>query len=499
MKIPFALIIQVLSFGGSAIAQDYSENPTSVLDRLQKINRPHQTCVVDPKMEYACDSMSEFSCKAGTFDDGTGEVLSDAVYAEKVSPFKEKTREYYSDAIFQMLRDQDPKFNMVRDLAIQAMKQEGTPDCGAKKKSELKSCYRRVADLLAERHAKAELVISSNSPSNHETVTEFDYESFQALSSLRVYTDSTKIAHEKTMKLVTNEKRARKVEKDIFPKVKKILTAKINEMVADPEVKMKLINKIQSIAYAGSDCSEVYSSFKGTSVGLLIPNAFYNSALNAFMYCNGKLLRNNSEFSIVQIITHELSHSIDPCNIQSVMGKKFRIYEKRSSIEELESQYPFRGVLGCLHSNESIGALSRSSPVDSHRPFCEGDQIGEAFADWMGAEVLADYTEEYNASLSPNQKLIGYSNIFRDYCNMPQESGFDVHPSLRSRIDRILMANPKIRKQIGCGQPKNGLHYCKSGEDFKGTRAVYVPPPVPISAPSPLPDMGDLKTGGTSK
>jgi hypothetical protein len=116
--------------------------------------------------------------------------------------------------------------------------------------------------------------------------------------------------------------------------------------------------------------------------------------------------------------------------------------------------------------------MNESFSLQGQHPFCGGtDQIGEAFSDWMGTEILADYMEKNMSSLSQKKKMNGISNLSSRFCY--EGSGFDVHPDSKLRIDRLLMANPKIRDQIGCSTPKNNVHYCKIGEDFKGTRQVY--------------------------
>ncbi len=87
--------------------------------------------------------------------------------------------------------------------------------------------------------------------------------------------------------------------------------------------------------------------------------------------------------------------------------------------------------------------------------------------------------------MKPERKRLGVSNVFRHFCinehqhsHREDEGDFKKHPSASKRIDRILMANPKIREQIGCASEQKGLQYCSPVGSFNKTRAVYVKPEV---------------------
>jgi hypothetical protein len=97
------------------------------------------------------------------------------------------------------------------------------------------------------------------------------------------------------------------------------------------------------------------------------------------------------------------------------------------------------------------------------------DQITETVADWFATETLADYMSTYRAELSPSQVRIGISNVWRGACvNTRSEDpmsrfwlSMDVHPPQETRINRILLAQPRIRHLIGCGLTTESVRYCQ--------------------------------------
>ncbi len=98
--------------------------------------------------------------------------------------------------------------------------------------------------------------------------------------------------------------------------------------------------------------------------------------------------------------------------------------------------------------------------------FCGDDQIGESFADWVSAEILPEYMSQYHPELTAEKNELGYANVFRGHCDNLTPSvdlslvKFDVHPPLKARVNKILLANPKVRKQMGCPVEMAGATYC---------------------------------------
>jgi hypothetical protein len=477
----FGLFSSLGAFAQSS-PQPVTPSVSETLDRLMKVNSSGLKCTLNKEIEYVCDSMSTLACKPGTFDDGTGKVLSNEDYQAKVDPMKVKVKGFYRESILKMLKNDDPKYALVRELSMKATNQIGTPECSSSKKSEIQQCYERIASDLAGRQTNSEFGGGGNGGGSFGSGglggTTLDFETYNVLSKNQVFKDSIQSAHLKSLEVVTDQKLTKKVENEVFPRVKKIMIEKVKANVADEKVRNAIIRKIENISYQGSDCSSLSKSSESTVNGLMIENAFYSPNSQTFRFCNGFLLHNSSEFAMAMIIAHELSHSIDPCWIDKPEGAAPITYSESKTLKEYESEFPFKNILSCLRSKESIGSKTnpkfgaKTNEQQYGNPFCRNDQIGESFSDWMGSEILPEYISKHHSKLSQNQKVVGYSNVFRNFCGDFDWSDFEVHPDITKRIDRIIMANHDVRKQVGCGDPKNDVHQCKTGEEFTGTRAM---------------------------
>lgn len=485
--------VTVLSLIAQWCTLAHAQSPvemSNLLQRLKGINQPEQ-CTLNDDLKYVCDSMTTLSCKPGTFDDGTGVALSDEDYEAKIQPLKKKATTTYRKNILGMLENSDPAYELVRNLALKATLQKDTPECLSSEKSEKKKCYERVASLLTDKSVNQmfsikplrEMGIASGEPIDRR----MDFDAYSTLMDNTLYKESLQKSYQKTLEEVSDDRLSKKIETKIFPRVKELLIAKIKKSVSDLKTQESLINKIQNISYAGNDCSSLIggSSDDGSVNGLMVENAYYSSKKQEFRFCNGYLLNNTSEFMIVKVIAHELSHSIDPGHVDQPKGVGFAYQQDETSkIEDLEKQFPFKDVVGCLRSKESIGArtINTYRPQLKVNPFAKKDQIGESFSDWMAAELLPEYMGKYHPKLTQNQLVTGYSNAFRTYCKTTRRESFDVHPNVMDRIDRLMMANTDIRKQVGCGESKS-IHHCKVGDGFVGTP----PDPLPVATPSQNP------------
>lgn len=480
-----SLFILISAFWAeSSIAQN-TKTAAEILKRFEKINSQDQ-CSLGDDLKYVCDSMTKLSCTPGTFDDGTGVALSDEEYQAKIDPMKRKATEIYTKNILEMLQDPDAKYDFIRTMAIKATKQANTPNCISEKKKEQEDCYKTVAGLLSSKSVnqmfspmpKAGMGIAMGLPVDPG----FDLAAYDALMENTAYKESLERARKKTLKIVSDDRLDQKIEKKIFPRVKELLISKIKSSISDVKTRDALISKIQNITYAGNDCASLVPGRpeENTVNGLMVENAYYSPKKQEFRFCNGYLLNNTSEFMIVKVIAHELSHSIDPGHIDQPKGVGFSYQQDaKSTLQDLENQFPFKGVAGCLRSKESIGArtINTYKAPSSTNPFAKKDQIGESFSDWMAAELLPEYMDQYHPRLTQNQRLTGYSNVFRTYCSEKRRSDFDVHPDVMDRIDRLLMANPEVRKQVGCSSKSKNVHYCKLGEEYRGTEPEALPTP----------------------
>ncbi len=296
--------------------------------------------------------------------------------------------------------------------------------------------------------------------------TDQSYQSFESLLKKNITKPEWKgflDTKETELKKLENPEQVKRVQ-DIFKKITAMMISKIKLQVSDSKAADRMIAKINQITLNGSNCAR---EGLDPGEGYLVDNATYYPKENHFVFCNGKLLKGASDESIARTVVHELSHSIDPCNIANTTERQpVFSYSDPKNIAQSEKEFPFKNILSCLRSKNSVGAyrkewLLKKKDRDGYikelnklegPSFCYGDQITESFADWFAAEILPDY-------LSSDQKI---ENSI-DTRNVMPVSG-DEHPQWTDRINKILMANPKIRSKVGCPEKQKNVEYCSTAE-----------------------------------
>ena len=229
----------------------------------------------------------------------------------------------------------------------------------------------------------------------------------------------------------------KKIEFETFPRVRKLITAKIKKYSAEP-VRSQIIKKLEKIEFRARDCR-----------GFGQDNASYDSAKNTFTICWGSLLQNTSIFNRVSVIAHELTHAFDPCVI-SIAYPDFH-YSNIGDLKVIAKEFPFGKVVTCLARTDSAEARMLSNPPE----ICKS-QFGESFADAMAAEVLAEYIRRYEKKriTKPEQFRAGVENIWRTNCSAVHKATraeqTDVHPRTEDRVNGIIALNPQLRKLMGC-------------------------------------------------
>ncbi len=265
------------------------------------------------------------------------------------------------------------------------------------------------------------------------------------------------------------------------------------------------------------------------SKGCEVPNAAYRYD-HKVVIC--PQLGNFPEASIMSVVAHELAHAIDPCcgaldlvktktgyevNMDFNPVSLMSVSEKKSSVAVpgiLADKNPFSSVISCLQTSDSVGIKAptvtqlqesyfKEAAGDGQSGFykfaqkipelypkygmCEnfsGDgRVGEAFADWIGAQVIAKKIEEIpestrakrfafesqgvflashcpqalaavqeraSSAMMGGQRSCGEAFADIDYSNQTNKN----HPSTGSRITKILLAQPEIQKALGCRPEK---------------------------------------------
>jgi hypothetical protein len=123
-----------------------------------------------------------------------------------------------------------------------------------------------------------------------------------------------------------------------------------------------------------------------------------------------------------------------------------------------------------------MGGLDAPNFDPKHVALCDRDELTEAFADWLGIETLASYSDKTN-HFDQAQFRNGYANAWRTVCQV--SGGMDVaapaddktpHPTMEKRINFLFMANPTVRRHMGCPPIDARIKYCSMD--------VRVDPPV---------------------
>lgn len=444
-----------------------------------------------------CTDLARVTCAPGSYTDATGYVKSSSEVQRFMSSYLEKSRVQLHDKFQKILND--PNNAYFRDLSISSFGLKNSPQCLSSVASDQKTCNENLLDGLTTLAQKQIL-----GPMMPRT-------SYQNMGSLRdegyilaneEYASVAGAFKKQAESDLTNLDVEKKIKEKIFPKVKALIIERLQQLSISDEQKNFMINKIKAIQFAGSNCTK--RGDDGMSVApLLTPNAFYDPNRNIFKYCSGELLQSTSEFQIARTIGHELSHSIDPCGIAYGPADMGFHYKNSDDIKKMEDEFPLHNVISCLRSSSSVeakifhtGGTSMPSGGVMGTPgamptqpkakpsFCENDQIGESFADWMGAEILPQYIEK-NYKLSPEQYREGYVNSFKLLClvigNETSHVTDDEHPDLEKRINNIVLVNPKIRAQMGCPIKHSTNIYCNSEQPFNDSLGQAAPGASPIN------------------
>lgn len=308
-----------------------------------------------------CDRLFRFSCAPGEYDDGTGIARSKDLVADKMDQIKREQSKVYGERFAAEMA----KTPRLRAAAIAAFELNDSPDCEdregegdeAQAKARRQRCDKTLSDALAE--LSLDRLFDSPAGGGLKprgfSLRGMDY-LLHSPAFKRVESELGTNIREK----LVDKKSAEAVEKEIFPEVRDSIVALIDKMVLNPQDKKKMKEKVKSIEFGGTDCTRLNGGDEASVMGSLIPNAFYSSSENAFRYCNGYLMQSTSRFQIVHVIAHELSHSIDPCQIASDFEGSAVAYTNPTDQEDCEKEYPFSGVIPCLRNSESVGAKRRA-------------------------------------------------------------------------------------------------------------------------------------------
>jgi hypothetical protein len=278
--------------------------------------------------------------------------------------------------------------------------------------------------------------------------------------------------------------------KSLSPLKKKILISKIkNTRIAlDP-------NDLNDVRY--SDCHDISPGITSTAI-------FNDDSgpVHEIHICIGAManIENLNRYSLIHMISHELSHSIDPCALESEANE----LKEGPNPFAFKNFYPqtifcLRGGSGNIGCNNSVLNCNNDQARQEYcsfyyngenvkkcfqqysqeRPSCPAgkpdpnynhnnladyekndpgkDQISESFSDFMAAENVSQFIKNAKSEDEKTDALLSIaSGNSRLHGVCLKTNTPDPHPPGFIRTNRINMSSKSFRESIGClsGPPK---------------------------------------------
>jgi hypothetical protein len=432
---------------------------------------------VDPNY---CEDMMPLVCSdQKTKDDGTGINKKIEIPAFELQKALDQLTNANKEKFVQILKDSQKSVLRQNLFKALPLKRKECPKADSLLKSD-------CAELFAKE--LAQIIDSENlSPENDEdrfwAVRDQYQKNLRNLSKILASDEyqTVKIDHQSAiLKLNKNPEAEKKIREEIFNETQKAMLVKISELPLDDKIKSQMREKVQNTVFGGFDCPgershptklEILHNRYLPKVSLVNNKPYLGK--NSIFMCRGFSSSTESEFSLIFALAHELTHPNDPCQFLKKSGN--------STLAELDSQYPLANTLKCLRNSKSVGAQNKIEfckttnhkkenkcqeleKKTNHCPQGEGmprDQIGESISDLLAAEITHDLVKLRHPDLKPEQWQIGVSQMLVGSTSCSNLSSiYDEHPADEKRINSLILANPKIRKSMGCPEKSPNKLYC---------------------------------------
>ena len=456
-----------------------------------------------------CEDLTSLVCSDKPRPDGTGNNTKIFSYENKkysdIDELTQKTAGQFSKILT------DPDKSELRETVFKAMpfkrKECPTPQSLAKNKCATFFSY-DLAEMVNTENLNSFYygIDSERVKNNHEK----NLREINKLVNTEDYQTILADHYSATQKMNVKPDQEEKIKNDLFPEIKKKLLSKIDSLNVDSATKDKMRQRINNAEFKGFECvDKPLSNFRRLSLQYL-PKAFYepNRAIEGkdqVRICRGISSFVESEFSLIYILAHELSHSIDPCMIKikdkpksnlkldPETGQQVEVITTPAikTVAELDSDYALPEVISCLRNPKSIAAENIVNfckaregqpayqdnncanmiqfPSHCNSETAPRDQIGESTSDFFATEVMHDLIKERHPELTSAQWKNGISNLLptSDSCTNYVSKSFAVHPKQMQRFNQIVLAHPEIRKEIGCPARSENKIYCGSIFSFQ--------------------------------
>lgn len=358
----------------------------------------------EPKI---CQNLFAEACgNKKIISDPTGySVHPEGPYKKKLAEKMKRFEAFYRDRIASSLADPRNK-NILQSFA----EFSGLKNCNSDPAKCAQQLSPSVASLL---HPFDSLV-----PTNFEVAA---FESAKETEAMKRFLAHLTKDYHQFFEDTEFKAKAEKMLKDL----QKIMLEKLNTLSLAPHRKKAMIDKLSATKLV--DC---WGSMPDEDIVSGTAANYFGYSSNEICIQAGLPLQNTSLFNLAFALSHELTHALDPC------AKEFMIGIPKGV------RSPWMPVMQCLRSQKSMGAKASRGTLE-----CDtGDQIGESFADWMGLEITVDYVRQNFKDMSKSELKNAWINMTRYSC----ETRVDEHPAMTDRMNKLILAHPEIRKDFGC-------------------------------------------------
>lgn len=159
------------------------------------------------------------------------------------------------------------------------------------------------------------------------------------------------------------------------------------------------------------------------------------------------LLSAKSWFNRVFTIAHEMSHAIDPCELEA-------------GNVQIEG---YRKLLLCFQSEKNTGSNQVKHGCSKN------SYLGELFSDWLSSQITVYALEFYSSRFKDSDELSkAVINSVKDLCSEDSwlDQNMESHPEARIRVEKVFGRNPALRRLLGCAKGLKNPSYCS----FEGKR-----------------------------
>lgn len=439
-------------------------------------------------LESVCSDLVQAVClqNGKPVDDGTGSTRESSTLADVT--FKNAT-EYYRGTVSKDSKFQTALNKLLSDASARADLRTMTGvDCDLQSIECLGKVRAKTVEIL-----EGEFIKDTRSSADRFWISDYCFEDdcryddhqseafFRLLMADKLTGLLETVGSYKGKFFETQNVGMRKRVTALYPKIREEMKRVVAGMDLPEEVKTAIAQKLDATNISTDCVGEGYDprSFAWSSMA--------KDGSRQITVCDGLLTGNSSDFSVVFSLAHELAHQFDPCLIHFGPEKfHYRLDPAAKVHADYEKQNPFYDGVKCLRDPEkSIGAVTTENYTDESffhdldlsvefdqrkTPFCYADRMPEAFADAIGAKVMASYfqngkntedrkftSNEWRAGLINTATLFSKPSAACGNSGLYRQSPTDEYPSTNNRLNGLLMANKEIRGLAGCKEPSHYL------------------------------------------